>query len=111
MSDQGAIIITMDVPASTARGAFVSGAGTLSASLRAVGCLVEGTDASETKTAVQIGGTALGLFGATITAGAILQADVDGNLIAVVQTGDTDLECAIALEGGVDGELRRVKLL
>jgi len=109
MADQGAIIITMDVPASTARGAFVSGAGTLSATLRGVGCLVEGTDASETKTAVQIGGTALALFGATITAGAGLQSDATGALIADITT--TDLQCAVALEDGVSGELRRVKLL
>jgi len=108
MADQGATIITMTVPASTARGAFVSGAGTKSATLRAVGCLVEGTDSTETKAAVQIGGTALALFGATLTAGALLQANASGALIANATAG---LECAVALEAGASGELRQVKLI
>ena len=108
MADQGGVFITMTVPASTGRGIFVSGAGTLSAVLRAVGCLVEGTDSTETKANVQVGGTALGVFGGTITAGQTLQADADGNL---VDCTDAELCCAVALEGGADGELRRVKLL
>jgi len=110
MADQGATLITMDVPESTPRGAFVSGAGTLSSSLRAVGCLVEGTDVGETKANVQVAGIALGLLGATVTAGATLQANASGALTADV-TADSDLECAVALEGGAAGELRRVKLI
>ena len=109
MADQGAIIITMAIPASTARGSMVSGAGTLSAVLRAVGCVVEGTDSTETKGAVQIGGTCLAIFAGTVAAGATLQADASGELIADVTT--TDMHCAVALEAGSAGELRRVKLL
>ena len=105
MAGQGEMLITMDVPESTARGLFVDGSGALSATNKAVGCLVEGTDAGEVKASVQVGGTALGVFGATITAGQSLQADADGNLIVAVADG---LICAIALEGGADGELRTV---
>ena len=109
MADQGATIITMAIPASTARGSMLSGAGTLSATLRAVGCVVEGTDSTETKGAVQLNGTCLAIYAATITAGDSLQADASGELIAdVVATG---LQCAIALESGVANDLRRVKLI
>jgi hypothetical protein len=116
MSDQGAVIITMAIPASTARGSMLSGAGTLSATLRAVGCVVEGTDATETRGAVQIGGTALALCGGTIAIGGLATANADGKLIAHVEDTDavdgTDhLACAVMLEAGADGELRRVKLL
>ena len=111
MAGQGEIIITRTVPASVqARGTFISGlaTGAYSATLKGIGCVVEGADATELKTAVQINGTALALFGATITAGQELQADVDGNLIVCVDDG---LQCAIALEGGADGELRSVKIV
>jgi hypothetical protein len=110
MSDQGAVIITMTVPESTGRGLFVSGAGTLSATLRGVGCLVEGTDAGETKAAVQISGTALASLAGTTTAGAHLCADAAGQLV-VKSTEADDLVCAIALEGGSADELRRVKII
>ena len=109
MADQGAVIITMAIPASTARGTMLSGAGTKSATLRAVGCVVEGTDSSETKGAVQIGGTALALLGATLAIGVTAQANAAGVLIADVTT--TSLQCAILLEAGVSGDLRRVKLI
>jgi hypothetical protein len=112
MSDQGAVIITMTVPESTGRGIFVSGAGTLSASLRAVGCLVEGTDAGETKAAVQISGTALASYAETISAGDKLVSDASGQLaIATGDATDNGLICAVALEGGDADELRRVKII
>ena len=62
MAGQGEMLITMDVPESTARGLFVDGAGALSATNKAVGCLVEGTDAGELKASVQVAGTAFGVL-------------------------------------------------
>lgn len=114
MADQGATIITMNVPASTARGTAISGAGTKSATLRSVGVLVEPTSASETKAPVQIAGTALALLGTGgATAGAPLKANASGALIAATTGAGNDdhLICAIALEAGSAGELRRVKLV
>ncbi len=111
MAGQGEMLITMDVPESTPRGTLISGAGTLSATLKAVGVIVEGSDAGETKANVQVGGTALVLCGATLTAGALVVADAAGE--AIVFTEDTDavngnnhLVCGIMLEGGADQELR-----
>jgi hypothetical protein len=112
MAGQGEMIVTMDVPASTPRGSIVSGAGTLSALLKGVGAVVEGTDADETKAAVQIGGTALCVFGGTITAGASLKSDATGQLVAATgDATDNGLVCAIAMEGGDADELRSVKLV
>jgi hypothetical protein len=111
MAGQGEVLITMSVPASTPRGAIISGAGTLSATLRGVGVLVEGTDASETKASVQISGTALVLLGATLTAGAMFISDASGKAVAHTADtdavdGDDDLVCGVLLEGGDSGELR-----
>jgi ABC-type amino acid transport substrate-binding protein len=112
MAGQGEVIVTRSVPASTARGLFVSGAGVLDAAARAVGCLVEGTDANETKAAVQLTGTALGVLAGETSAGDILKADAAGKLaVATGDATDTFLICAVALEAGAADELRSVKLL
>ena len=105
-------LITMTVPESTARGALISGAGTLSATLRAIGVLEEPTDAGETKQAVRISGTALALYGATITAGKVCKSDANGKLVEVAGDGSDDyLACALTIDAGADGELGRVKVL
>ena len=112
MADQGKYVRTMPVPASTARGRVISGAGTLSATLRGVGILYEPSSSTESTGRVQLGGTALGLLGGVVTAGARLKSDAAGAL--VVATGDaTDnsLIMAVALEAGASGELRDVKIL
>jgi hypothetical protein len=112
MAGQGEMLVTMDVPESTPRGSFVSGAGTLSAVLKGVGVIVEGTDAGETKASVQIGGTAPAIYSETITAGASLKSDATGELaIATGDATDNGLVCAIALEDGAANELRSVKLV
>lgn len=113
MADQGKVLISMTVPESTARGVAISGAGTLSATLRGVGILYEPSDAGEVLGQVQISGTALALIGTgDCVAGDRLVSAADGSLI--VATGDaTDnsLICAVALEAGAAGELRKVKIL
>jgi hypothetical protein len=113
MADQGKTCITMTVPASTARGLAISGAGTLSATLRAVGVLYDSTIAGETTGNVQIAGTALATFGGNVTAGAPLKSDATGKLV-VATTGaanDDHLICATAMEAGAANELRRVRII
>lgn len=82
MADQGKISITMTVPASTARGTFISGAGTLSASLRSAGVMEDSTSATQTKAPVQITGTCLIKAGAAFSAGASLVSDASGLAVA-----------------------------
>lgn len=112
MAGQGEVLVTRSVPASTARGLFVSGAGVLDATERAIGCLIEGTDADETRASVQISGTALGVLAETVVAGERLKADAAGKLaVATGDATDNSLICAVALEGGAVDELRSVKIL
>ena len=82
MADQGKISITMTVPASTAKGTFISGAGTLSASLRSAGVMEDSTDSTQTKAPVQITGTCLIKAGAAFSAGASLVSDANGLAVA-----------------------------
>lgn len=110
MADQGKVTITMTVPESTAYGSAVSGAGTLSATLRAVGIMADSTAAGVTTGPVQIGGTALGIASGSVTAGAHLCATATGALV-VQSTEADDLVCAIALEGASDGEMFKVKII
>lgn len=111
MADQGKIMITMAIPASTARALAISGAGTLSASLRAIGVVHSGTDADQTSGPVQIGGTALCTAGEAITAGQLVVSDAAGKMIAV-SVGSEHLAMAIALEAAAaDGVLFDAKLI
>lgn len=113
MSDQGKVVITMTVPASSAFGTAIAGTGAKSATLKAVGLMADSTAAGVTTGPVQISGTALGIAAETITAGQALKADADGKL-AVATTGagnDDHLICAIALEGASANELFSVKIV
>ncbi len=104
MADQGKTLITMTVPSTGTRGELISGAGTLSATLRAVGVLYDDADGA-TKGPVQTAGTALVVLGATLTAGADVQSDANGAAIAAVDDG---LVCGVLLEGGISGDLRNM---
>ena len=109
MSDQGKIVITMPVPAETPRAKLISGAGTLSASLRAVGVLYDSTGENQAIGQVQIGGTALVTLGANLSAGATVKSDASGD--AVASSTDHSLMCGILLDGGPTGELRRMRII
>jgi len=112
MADQGKILITMPIPASTARGLLISGAGTLSATLRAVGVTYEGTSASETIGQCQIGGIALVQGSGAINAGVPCRSDAAGKAVASAADGsDADLVCCIPLETMADGVLSRCKIV
>lgn len=113
MADQGKVLISMTVPQSTARGCAISGAGTCSATLRAVGVLYEASDAGQTTGQVQVYGTALATAGGNVTAGAPLKSDANGKLIAATTGAGNDdhLICAIALEAGADEQLIDVVLV
>ena len=106
MSYQGNTLITITTPSTITRGEFVSGAGTLSATLPPAGVCydINGTDCI-----VAISGTVLVEAGGTITAGAPLKSDASGH--AVAATVGTDHVAAIALEGGSAGSLINCKLL
>lgn len=110
MADQGKAVITLSLAVATARGTFVSGAGTKSATLRAVGVADDETTSANELAPVQISGTALGLLGASLSAGAVCMSNASGALIAVT-SGNEQLACAVLLEGGSSGELRNCKLL
>lgn len=121
MADQGKVVIAFAAPESTARGLFISGAGTLSATLRPIGALYEPTDAGETVGQVQVGGTCKLVAGTGgVTAGASLVSASDGTaVVATALTVDTSdagvvadpvlgnahLVRAIALESASAGEL------
>lgn len=110
MSDQGKVMITSVVPtAVSVRGLAISGAGTFSATLKAIGFAYEQSDAGIVIGPVQIAGTCLAVAGEVITAGEDLQSDADGKLITAVDDG---LHCAVALEAGsAEDVLFRVKIL
>jgi hypothetical protein len=115
MADQNKMMITSTVPTTAVRGSLVSGAGTFSATLRAVGVCTDDADGAS-KGPLQIGGTAFVKLGATLTAGTLIVSDASGNAIA--NTEDTDvvngtnhLICGVLLEGGNSGELCRAKIL
>lgn len=111
-ADQGKVLITRAVPASSAVGTAISGAGTTSATLRAIGFMSDSTDATETVAPVQIGGTCKAIFGASIAAGKVCKSDANGKLVEVAGDGSDDyLACAISLESGSDTELHDVKIL
>jgi len=113
MSDQGKVLITMTVPESAAFCTAVSGAGTKSASLRAVGLMADSTAAGVTKGPVQISGTALGIAAGVITIGDRLKSDADGKLAVVTgDATDNGLTMAVALEGAAAEDiLFNVKIL
>jgi len=106
MSYQGNTLITITTPSTITRGEFVSGAGTLSATLPPIGVCydIDGTDCI-----VAISGTALIEAGATITAGMALTSDAAGH--AVEATIGTDHVAAIAIDAGGSGSLINCKLL
>jgi len=110
MADQGKVVIRRAIPASTARGLLLSGAGTLSATLRAIGVVYEGTDATETAGQVQISGTALVTSSGTIAAGKLCASDANGKLVAV-SAGSEHLGMAVTLEASSAGELVSCKLI
>jgi hypothetical protein len=113
MSDQGKVNITMTVPVSTAYGSAISGEGTVSATLRAVGLLDEETDASTVLGPVQISGTKLGIAAEAISIGDRLKSDADGKLAVVTgDATDNGLTMAVALElAAAEDVLFRVKIL
>lgn len=112
MADQGKVLVTHPVPASTARGLLISGAGTLSATLRAVGVTYEGTSSTETNGQVQMGGIALVQGSGAISAGTPCRSDAAGKAVATLADGtDADLTCCIPLETMADGQLTRCKLV
>ncbi len=93
MSYQGNTLITITTASSVTRGEFVSGAGTLSATLPPIGVCydIDGTDCI-----VAISGTVLVEAGATFVIGAALTSDANGH--AVTATIGTDHVAAIAME-------------
>lgn len=115
MTDQGKTVITMTVPASSAYKTAVSGAGTKSATLKAIGFMDDSTGAGVTTGPVQIAGTTLAIAGAQISAaGTSLKSDANGKLVAAtVGSGDEyHLICAIALEtAAADGVMFAVKIV
>lgn len=110
MADQGKVLIRHTIPASTARGLAVDGAGALSATNRAIGLVYEGTDSSETAGQVQISGTGLATAAGAVTAGELLAADAAGKMVAV-SAGSEHLGMCIALEAAAADELFRVKIV
>ena len=112
MADQGKVVITHIVPtASTIRGTAISGAGTLSASLRGVGLLDDLSDAGVVKDSIQISGTALGVAGEVITSGMLLASDADGKLIDVT-AGSEHLGFCVAMEAAAaEDVLFNVKII
>ena len=113
MSYQGNTLITMTTASTVTRGELVSGAGTLSATLKAVGVCydIDGTDC-----VVAISGTALVELAGTISAGTQIVSDANGKAIAHTTgsstvDGDDDLVCGVLLEGGVSGDLVNCKIL
>lgn len=108
MADQNKMMITSTVPTTAVRGNLVSGAGTFSATLKAVGVCTDDADGAS-KGALQIGGTAFVKLGATLTAGATIKSDASGD--AVASDVDHNLICGVLLEGGNSGELCRAKIL
>jgi len=113
VSYQGNTLITITTAETVTRGEFVSGAGTLSATLKPIGVCydIDGTDCM-----VAISGTALVELGATLTAGALVVSDANGKAIAHTEDSDVvdgndHLICAILLEGGDAGELVNAKLI
>lgn len=114
MADQGKTLITMTVPAAGVRGNLVSGAGTFSATLRAVGVMTDDADAAVIGV-VQTAGTALVKLAGTLAAGALFVMDASGDAAAHVEdtdavNGNDHLVAGILLEGGDVGELRRAVL-
>lgn len=112
MSYQGNTIITMTTANTITRGELISGAGTLSASLKPIGVCY---DIVDTDCQVAISGTVLVLLAATLTAGALFISNGDGHAIAHTTgtdavAGDDDLVCGIILVGGDSGELVTAKL-
>ena len=113
MSFQGNTLITITTASTITRGEFVSGAGTLSATLRPIGVCY---DIVDTDCIVAISGTVLVELAATLTAGALVTSDAAGHAIAHVEDTDavdgTDhLACAILLAGGDDGDLVAARLI
>ena len=89
----------MTVPASSGYKTAVSGAGTKSATLRAVGLMDDSTDASTTTGPVQISGTSLAIAAEAITVGDRLKSDADGKMaVATGDATDNSLIMAVALE-------------
>jgi len=106
MSFQGNTLITMTTASTITRGEILSGAGTLSATLRGVGVCYDITD---TDCVVAIDGTVLIELGATLTAGATVKASATGK--AVASSTDHNLIVAVLLEGGVSGDLVAAKVV
>ena len=106
------VVITMTVPTAVAvRGTAISGAGTLSASLRGVGLLDDQSAAGVVIDGVQISGTALGVAGEVITAGMLLASDADGKLIDVTAAAE-HLGFCVALEAAAaEDVLFNVKII
>lgn len=114
MADQGAVEITMTVPGTAVRGNLVSGAGTFSATLRAVGVVADDADGATTGR-VQVSGTALVKLAGTLSAGDQFIMDASGDAAAHTTgsstvDGDDDRVAGVLLEGGAVGELRRAIL-
>ena len=113
MSYQGNTLITITTASTVTRGEFVSGAGTLSASLKPIGVCY---DIDDTDCIVAINGIALVELAETLAAGVLVTSDGNGKAIAHVEDTDgvdgTDhLTCAILLTGGDSGELVAAKLI
>ena len=106
MAFQGNTLITVTTASTITRGEFVSGAGTLSATLIPVGVCY---DIDDTDCMVAINGTVLVELAATIAAGVGVKSDADGHAIAY--TAGTNQAVAILLEGGVDGDLVTAKMV
>jgi len=103
---QGNTLITVTTSSTLDRGLFVSGAGTLSATLPPVGVSY---DADGTDCIVAISGTVLVKAAGSITAGAPLKSDSTGK--ATAATVGTDHVAAIALEAASAGELFKARLI
>lgn len=110
MADQGKVLITMTVPASSARGTILSGAGTKSATIRPAGVLYDSTDAGQTTGQVQVSGTALVVLGGTVAAGDTIKSTATGTGVKATLATDINTVVGIALEAGASGELRTVLL-
>jgi len=110
MADQGKVLISMTVPASTGRGLFISSFGTVSATVKPMGVLYEPTGATETLGQVQICGMALVKAQVTIAKGAVLIP----SSIGTADVGDSTnihLAGALALGAGNPGELIDCKII
>ena len=105
MADQGKVVITSVVPTAVqTQGIAISGAGTLSATLRPVGVLADSSAAGVVAGPVQIGGTALASCGESITAGELCASDASGQLISLT-AGSEHLCFCIALEAGAAADV------